>query len=132
MKFRFDPLPKGFVIAKPIQWGEYDEKEIYELERQKRLVITRKHNGWKLFTVKASGSWKIYTDGMRDVTAFLPHLVKELNLMRVADKSMLVGEGVANKTNSDNSKVGKILNTKDAASALQRQEELGEMKFMIF
>ena len=130
--FTFDPLPKGFVIAKPIQWGEYDEEETYALDKQGRLIKERKHNGWKLLPTKANNKWKIYTDGIRDVTAHLPQIVEELNQLKVSNNSMLVGEGIADIKTSDNAKVGKILNTKDINLALQKQKEFGEMRLVIF
>lgn len=130
--FSFDPPPEGFVIAKPIQYGEYDEEEVYELERQNRLIITRKHNGWKLFAVKANDNWKIYTDSMREVTSHLPHIVEELNTLKITNESMLIGEGVADINISDNSMVGKILNTKDAWEAREKQKEFGLIKFVCF
>lgn len=131
-KICFDPISKGFVIAKPIQWGEYDEKEIYELGKQERLIITRKERGWKLIAVKSKNRWKIYTDGPRAVTRYLPHIVGELNSLKVADNSMFIGEGIIGNTISDESKVGKILLTKDAAKAIKRQKEFGAIKFICF
>lgn len=132
MKFQFDPLPKGFVLAKPIQYGEYDEEEVYELERKGRLIITRKHNGWKLFAVKASNRWKIYTDGIRDVTNYVPDIVRDIHKAGATNKTFLVGEGVTDIAMSNNSQVGKILLTKNIDSALRKKKELGDMKLVLF
>ena len=131
-KISFNPLSKGFVTAKPIQWGEYNEKEIYRLEEKRRLVKTRKYHGWKLFAVKDKSCWKIYTDGIRNVTAYLPQIASEFDTLHFPNKSILVGEGVVTKTGSDNAKVGKILLTKNAKAALAAQKEFGEMAFVAF
>lgn len=131
-KICLNPLSKGFVISKPMQNDAYDEEEIYELEKKNRLIITRKHNGWKLFAVKAKNQWKIYTDGIRNVTAYLPHIVSELKKLRTTDECILAGEGVADFNESDNSKIARILLTKNPAEAIRKQKKSGLIKFMCF
>ena len=78
----FDPLPKGFVIYKPLQMGAFDEKEIYDLEKQKRLLITRKRDGWKSLDVKCA-DWKLYTDGINEIDERMEHIKEELRRLRV-------------------------------------------------
>jgi len=36
---RFDPLPKGFVLSKPVGQEDYDEKVIFDLETRGDLII---------------------------------------------------------------------------------------------
>lgn len=95
MKFQFDPLPKGFVLAKPIQYGEYDANEIYELERNDRLIIEVKRDGWKIFLIKLNNAWKAYTDGSRDITDRLPQdVIDDLYSKEIPDKTLFVSEFV--------------------------------------
>lgn len=129
-----DPLDKKFVLGKPIKQEDYDEKIIYELEKCKHLLITRKRDGWKLFVVKANGKFKIYTDGINDITDRLPHCVRELQTLSIPDHSLFACEGILDSKGKDNfSKVGSILNIKVSTGvALQRQAEIGRVKLMFF
>ena len=132
-RFTFDPLPKGFVLAKPVKQEAYDEAEIYELEKSGGLIITRKRNGWKLFAVKDKDQWKLYTDGLREVT-FLDHIKKELDRSRPASNgTVLVGEAVV-----PDAKNGDALNRVQSVfgsspdRALEKQKELGQVKYRLF
>lgn len=110
ISLRLDPLPKDFVLAKPLKQDDYDEKIIYELEKKGKLIITRKRDGWKLFLVKANNRWKIYTDGINEVTERLPRIVEEIATLTVPDNSLLVGEGIVDEEGKDQFlKVGGIL-----------------------
>lgn len=128
------PLSKDFVLGKPIKQDDYDESIIYELEKRGHLIITRKRDGWKLFVVKTNGDWRIYTDGINDVTDRLPHCVAELKILNVPDHSLLVCEGVLDRKGKDNfSKVGAILNGRVATDvAIKKQQEVGPIKLMFF
>lgn len=99
--FTFDPLPDGFVIAKPLQQEAYEPKEVLDLVAKNRLLITRKRDGWKLFVVKYKNEIKIYTDGHKDVTRLLPHIALELRQIPMPNKTILVGEGVFEKNGAD-------------------------------
>ncbi len=128
---RLDPLDKNFVLSKPLQQDRYELTEIYELERQGRLIITRKRDGWKLFAVYTKGRWKVYTDGMNEVHC-LDHVKKDLMKLSVPDKTVLVGEGIVDVDGNDNfGKVGAIFQS-DTAKALKLQSEVGFVKFMVF
>jgi len=119
------------VLSKPIQQESFDEKVIYDLERENKLIITRKRNGWKLFFVKNDGNWKIYTDGMNEVHC-LDHIKSELMKLNLGNKTKLVGEGIMDADgNDDFRKVGRILQA-GKEKALKTQQNIGFIKAMIF
>lgn len=129
--FQLDPLPKDFVLAKPVQQDAYDESVIYELEAKGNLIITRKRDGWKLFAVKTNGKVKMYTDGMNEVDERLDHIKKELKRL-MPDNSMVVGEGIVDiNGNDDLGKISSIFQS-NTVKALETQEETGMVKFMVF
>ncbi|HEY4486936.1 MAG TPA: hypothetical protein VJB70_04360 [Candidatus Paceibacterota bacterium] len=133
MRFCFEPLPKSFVLYKPAQRESYDIARIYELEKHDELIITRKRDGWKLFVVKAGDKWKVYTDGMREVTSYVPDVVQELRGLPVANGTVYVCEGIVDEDDSDNfSLVGSILNSRTAERAIARQLEIGFIQCMPF
>ncbi|MBI4992459.1 MAG: hypothetical protein HZB99_04555 [Candidatus Harrisonbacteria bacterium] len=127
----FDPLPKGLVMSKPLQQGTFKEEVVYQLERERRLIITRKRDGWKLFAVKANGKWKIYTDGINEVDC-LDHIKAELQKLNLPNQTMLVGEGIVDLENGDDR--GKVISImqSDKEKALRFQLENGYMRLMIF
>jgi len=128
---RLDPLDKSFVLSKPLQQDRYELTEIYELERQGRLIITRKRDGWKNFAVYTKGLWKLYTDGMNEIRC-LDHIKKDLMKLKVPNDTVLVGEGLVDVSGDDNfGKVGAIFQS-DTAKALKLQSEVGFVKFMTF
>lgn len=129
--FQLDHLPKGFVLAKPVQQDAYSESVIHDLEFQGNLIITRKRDGWKLFAVKTNGKIKIYTDGMNEVDERLDHIKRELE-QRMPDNSMLVGEGIVDIKGSDDlGKISSIFQS-NTKKALEIQKETGMVKFMVF
>lgn len=132
MQFRFNPLPEGFVLAKPIQWGEYDESAIYDLERQGDLIITRKRDGWKLFVVFYQDEIKIYTSGLNEVDSRLDHLKKEFSKLHMPTKTVLVGEGVSDRDDADDiSLVGQVFRNEET-TALRLQKKHGWIHFVQF
>ncbi|MDO8600042.1 MAG: hypothetical protein Q7R73_00270 [bacterium] len=132
MRFPFDPLPEGFVLAKPIQWGEYDELVVYDLEQRGDLLKTRKRDGWKLFVVSYRGKIKIYTSGLNEVDSRFDHLKKEFTKLDLPPKTVLVGEGVLDRDDADDiSVVGQIFQS-DETTALRLQEEYGKIHFIQF
>ena len=127
----FDPPSKEFVLAKPVQRESYDEKIIYELEKQGRLIITRKRNGYKLFAIKAKGKWKIYTDGFNEIFC-VDHIKQELEKLKLPNKTWLAGEGIVDIKDSDDfSRVAGILKS-GKERALRIQKEIGFVKLMVF
>ncbi len=115
-------------MAKPLKQENYDEDMIYWLEKQGRLIITRKRNGWKLYAVKAEdGAWRIYTDGCREVHS-VDHIKDALTRYHpdIPSKTILVGEGVVpSMCDFDKlERVQSILTSKKEA-ALKKQEGYG-------
>ncbi|MBI2625375.1 MAG: hypothetical protein HYW70_03535 [Candidatus Nealsonbacteria bacterium] len=132
MEFSLDPLPEGFVFYKPLQREAYDESTIFELEKKRKLIITRKRDGWKLIAVKSGKGWKVYTDSTREVTERLPHIKKELDNLEIPENSMLIGEGIVDLDGNDNFLgVGSVFNSKPQKS-LEMQRQNGLVKFMVF
>lgn len=132
--FTFDPLPKGFVIAKPKKRETYKEELLYEIEKQGSLVITRKRDGWKVFAVKYKGKWKLYTDGINEITDRIPHIAEELATLTVPDKTVLAGEATMAISERDNAaKLSGVLNINTAIEkALENQKQSGFVHFSIF
>ncbi|TSC89635.1 MAG: hypothetical protein G01um10143_125 [Parcubacteria group bacterium Gr01-1014_3] len=141
--FKLDPLPKDFVLYKPLQQDRFDEKVIYELEKAGRLIITRKRDGWKMFAVKADGKIKLYTDGMNEIDDRLGHIKNALGKMKIPDGSILVGEAIADKNNSDQfKKVGQVMQSSvQKAIDLQKENDTKDLfrnntknllRFMVF
>ena len=131
MLSKLDPLTEDLVLSKPLQQGSFLEEVIYRLEREKRLIITRKRNGWKLFAVRTKGKWKIYTDGMNEVLC-LDHVKSDLEKLGFGNKTMLVGEGIVDLDGNDSfQKVQGILQS-GKEKAVKKQTEIGFMKFMVF
>ena len=128
-----DQLPKDFVLAKPIAQESYDESVIYELERQGRLVITRKRDGWKMLAlIGTKGSIRLYTDGINEIDSRFDHIKKELQRVKFKPNTLVVGEAIVDLKNSDD--LGKVISifhsNLDKSLALQR--EYGKIRFMAF
>ncbi len=130
--FDFESLPEGFVLAKPIQREAYDPEVLEELEKEGRLLKTRKRDGWKLFALfNKKGKARIFTDGLRDVSDRVPHLVKELESLGWS-KTLLVGEGVMVVNGKDERTAAQSVLNSGPKRALEVQEELGLMRFVTF
>lgn len=129
---RFDPLPKGLVLGKPLKPGDYDEKEILELEKQGKLIITRKYDGYKLIVVIGKKEVKIYTAGISLVDSRLDHLKTEMGGMGFPPRTILVGEGImGNGRGEDFGKVVKVFKS-SLEEALKFQALHGRMEFVPF
>ena len=133
-KFSFDPLPKGFVTNKPLDQEAYNESIIYELERENKLLISRKRNGWKLYIVSHGDKIKIYTVGLHRVEYRLPPLVEEYEKLRLPSSTLLVAEAHIEKNGIDQlGLIQSVLNVKsDPKKSIESQEKLGFAKTMIF
>ncbi len=130
--FPLDPLPKDFVLYKPLQQDRFKESEIYDLEKAGRLIITRKRDGWKMFAVKSGGRIKLYTDGMNEIDNRLEHIKEELAELDILDGSVLVGEALVDLNGDDQfKKVGAILSS-SRERAVELQVQYGQMKYMLF
>lgn len=124
-------MPKGFVLAKPLQQGAFDESEIYKLEKEDNLIITRKRDGWKIFAVVFKRKVKLYTDGLRDVTETLQHIKKEIEAMQLPSKTILVGEAVFDDGTDHLGVVGSTLNS-NPEKAIELQRTRGFLRLIIF
>lgn len=132
-EFTFDPLPKGLKIAKPIQDGEYDEEEVYELERNGRLIIEVKDDGWKTLDVKTGGQIKIYTDGPNLITDRIPHIAKEMRLLKLPDNTFLLSEGrMVVNGGDDRGKVSSVLNFNTTVEKALAAQKIFKMWLMVF
>lgn len=128
----FYPLSPGFVLAKPLQQESYDESIIYELERNHRLIITRKRDGWKIYGVKSKNRIALYTDGINEIDDRLAHIKKELERLNLPDKTLFVGEGIVEIKKQDIfTKVQSVLNS-GINHSQKVQEEIGLLKLMLF
>lgn len=128
----FYPLSSGFVLAKPLQQESYDESIIYELERNNRLIITRKRDGWKIYVVKSKNRIALYTDGINEIDDRLLHIKKELERLNFPDETLFVGEGIVEVNKHDIFiKVQSVLNSGlNHSQAVQK--EIGFLKLMLF
>lgn len=128
-----DRLPKGFVLAKPIAQEGYDEAIIYELERQGRLRITRKRDGWKMLAlVDSKGLIRLYTDGINEIDSRFDHIKKELQKLKLPSQTLVVGEAIIDI--NDNDDLGKVISIfhSNLERSLVLQKEYGKIGFMIF
>jgi len=126
-------LPKGFVLAKPIAQENYDESVIYQMEREGRLVITRKRDGWKLLAhFDATGKIRLYTDGINEIDSRLDHIKEELSELGLSPNTLVVGEAIVDEgDNDDLTKVISVFQSNlDKAQVLQKQH--GRIRFMVF
>lgn len=132
--FDFSCLSKGFVLAKPKQWGAFDETRIYELEKENYLITTRKRNGYKLFAlVTDTGEIKLFTSGIQEIDdGRLDHLKDELLKKKIPKCSLLVGEGVMVVDGTDDR--GKVTSVimGETEWAREVQNQHGKMKFIVF
>ncbi len=130
---QFQSLPKGFVLAKPIAQEGYDEKVIYQLDEQGRLVITRKRDGWKLLVlITSTGEIKIYTDGINEIDSRLDHIKEEIKKLNLPGNTLIVGEAIIETWGMDEYTqiISFFHSNTDKAMAIQ--ERIGKVKLMIF
>jgi len=130
----FEPFDKGFVPAKPIQMGEYEPEILEQLEKDGLLLKTLKEDGYKLYAVKSHVGWKLFTDGIRDVSAHVPQITNALSKLKVPNNSMLIGEGMIylDGQKSDLSGPQQIFSMKDPAEAVAKQDKIGKLQLMVF
>lgn len=133
MRLTGGKLPKGFVLAKPIAQEGYDESVIYELERQERLVITRKRDGWKMLAlVGAKGSVRLYTDGINEIDSRLDHIREEIQKIGFSANTLIVGEAIVDLNNKDD--LGRVVSIfhSNLDKSLLIQRKYGKVRFMVF
>lgn len=130
-------LPEGFVLSKPIKQDAYDEAEIYELERQGRLIITRKRDGWKLFKATGDATWRhrFYTDGPREIAdGRLDALARNFRHGWVFHpRSLMVGEAYFDVAGADDlGLVQSFFAQKDPVKAIEIAEANGGIRYAPF
>ena len=130
-RFPFDPLPDGFVLGKPVDRHSYDERMIYELEQRGDLIITRKRDGWKIYTAINRGRVRLYTAGGSEIDERLDHVKNDLLCCDVPSPALIAGEGIIDIIHDDIGKVGSIFNA-NLKRSLELQEEYGKIRFMPF
>lgn len=125
-------LPGGFVLSKPIEQKDYDEKVIEELEKNKSLIITRKRDGWKLFAeVDVSGEINFYTAGLKPVDDRLDHIKSELVSLGFPPKTLLVGEAIFDENGRDDIARVQAFFKSSPEKALQSEDRY-KIKLMLF
>jgi hypothetical protein len=115
-KYDFDgTVPKGFVLAKPIEHTVYDQSLIYDLEKNRQLMITHKRNGWKMFLeVNAAGKIRFLTDGLNEIDTWkVSHLIVEAEKLELPPRTLLVGEVISNTANDDRGVVISVMQCKN-------------------
>ncbi len=125
-------MPKGFVIGKPIKPESYDESEIYALEREGRLVITRKRDRYKLYAHIDKDGVHLYTAGMNSIDGRLGHIERDIIALHMPAGTLLVGEGIMDLGGQDDFSSTVSVFKGSIEKSLQFQKKNGKMKFMIF
>jgi len=93
-----NPLPKDFVLAKPIGQESYKPAVLTELEARGALIGTRKRDGHKLIAeVCAEGRVRLYRSGMHEVDHRLDYIRQEILRLRLEPGTVLVGELVVER-----------------------------------
>lgn len=127
------PLPKGFVLGKPIKPENYDPQVLLELEQNGRLVITRKRDGYKLYAViDQRGKVEIYTAKMNRVDARLDHLCHEIKALKLPSGTLLVGEGLMDVNGHDDFGLTVAVFKSSLEKSLEFQKNKGLLNYMIF
>ncbi|MBI2064654.1 MAG: hypothetical protein HYT62_01210, partial [Candidatus Yanofskybacteria bacterium] len=102
MKLNSGRLPEGFVLAKPVAQAGYQEAVIYELEKNNRLVMTRKRDGYKVLAVIYGSRVNLYTAGLNEVDGRLDHIREEIAKLRLPSGTILAGECLMDESGTDN------------------------------
>ncbi|MEY4722531.1 MAG: dependent ligase domain [Candidatus Parcubacteria bacterium] len=125
-------LQKGFVLGKPITQENYDPSVIEALEKQGRLIKTRKRDGYKMFAAfDRKGVVRLYTDGINEIDDKLLHLKKELKKLGLKN-ALLVGEAVIDEDDSDDfTKVASVMKS-GLEKAITAQRTYGFIRYMVF
>jgi ATP-dependent DNA ligase len=126
-------LPKNLAFSKPN--NTISDKAMTKLDRDGRLIYTRKANGMCVIAhVLDDGSVQLYTRRMDLITAKFPHLCEALQELKVPPKTILLFEATMGDGNTKRDM--KLLATvmrADDEKALQRQKDGGEwVKFYLF
>ena len=123
------PLPKELCFYKPK--NSIDNKKIETLELEGRAVFTVKRDGM-MHIIRKSDEFgvEIYSRRMDLVTDKYPHLVADLE--KIQYNFILLGEIILDNNGKDNFNGVSQICRSDAEKAIERQEELGKVKYYIF
>ncbi|MBI5732585.1 hypothetical protein HY967_01325 [Candidatus Jorgensenbacteria bacterium] len=105
---------------------------IYELEKKKQLIITRKRDGWKLFAAKSKNQTSFYTDGMNKIDGRLAHLAADLEEgIMLPNSTLFTNEGVIDTKNEDDR--GKVISLFKANEvlSLEKQRQFGFLRLIV-
>lgn len=125
-------LEKGFVLGKPIAQEGYEPEVLDALEREGRLIITRKRDGYKMLAASNdAGEFRLYTDGINEIDDRLAHIKHELNSLELKN-AWLAGEVIMDLDDSDDfTKVASVMKA-GMAKAIELQLRHGSLRFMVF
>ena len=130
LPFSLAPLDPNFVPAKPK--NSVEESKVLNLETSGNLIVTRKRNGYCHLIAGRNSSIKIYTRGIKDVTAKYPHIVQEISLMEIPSPFLLCVEMLFDNCGKDEfEKFTRIAKSGNSA-AVKLQEEIGFAVAMVF
>lgn len=123
------PFQKELCFYKPK--NSIDDKKIAKLEANRSAVYTVKRDGM-MHVVRKTKEFgvEIYSRRMDVVTAKYPHLVEALEC--VPYNFVLLGEIILDKGGKDNFNAVSSICRSDPEKAIERQEELGYVKYYVF
>ena len=132
LSFSLCPLDRRLVVPKPL--CSIEEDRALTLEREGRLIITRKNDGYGHLLVRddSTAGVHIHTRTGNEVTTRYPQLVRRLEKLRLPRETLLNAELCLGANGKDDvglfSKVAKS-SPKNAAAL---QEKIGEVRCRIF
>lgn len=129
----FTGIPKpGFVLSKPIVPESYKIEVVKKLDREGRLIKTRKRDGWKMFSgIDSKGKVRLFTDGLNEIDDRLAHIKREQETLGLRN-ALLVGEALIDADDNDDfAKVGGIMHS-GYEKALTAQICHGFIRHMLF
>lgn len=93
-----NPLPRDFVVAKPIGQESYKPEVLTTLEKRGALIGTRKRDGHKLIAeVCEEKRVRLYRSGMQEVDHRLDYIREEIRGLHLEPGTVLVGELVVER-----------------------------------
>lgn len=133
MPFSLDPLDSKLVLPKPK--NSVEDEKVLLLEEQRRAIYTRKRDGHCVhLVINNRGCAQIYTRGnVREISANFPHLIEELETIKLPKNSLFACELIAEKDGKDwREHVASLSATEDSKEAIEKQRRDGLAKLMVF
>ncbi|MDO8495116.1 MAG: hypothetical protein Q7S32_01125 [bacterium] len=119
-------LPKGFVLGKPIAQEKYDEEEIQQVEAKKRLVITLKRDGYKVYVfIGKGGAVKLYSSGMNLIDERLDHIKRSFESLGLKPGTLFAGGCLMDIDGQDDFGMTTQVFKSNPEKAIKFQEENG-------